>query len=1100
MAHLARHKWPILLLISVHFLIMLPRIHADTDRNALLCLKSQLSDPSGALASWRNDSSTFCSWHGVTCSRQNASQVISLDLESLSLTGQIFPCIAQLSFLSRIHMPNNQLNGYISPDIDLLTRLRYLNLSMNSLNGVIPSTISSCSRLEIISLQSNSLQGEIPQSLSQCSFLQQIDLGSNNLQGSIPSWFGLLPNLSVILLSSNKLTGTIPELLGISKSITQVNLKNNSISGEIPHVLFNSTTLSYIDLSHNNLSGSIPPFSQTSLPLQFLGLTENNLSGEIPDSIGNISSLTFLLLSQNNLQGNIPDSLSKIANLRVLNMKYNNLVGVVPPSLFNVSSLANLSLSNNQLVGTIPSNIGNTLPNITEFIIGGNQFEGQIPTSFSNASNLQILDIRSNLFTGQIPSLGLSSKLNMLNLGTNSLQVGDWAFLSSLTNCTQLKSLSLDFNGFEGKIPNSIGNLSKSLEKLHLMENQLTGDIPLEIGKLTGLTVLTLGMNRLTGHIPDTLGNLKNLFLLALSKNRLSGEIPQSIGKLENLTNLYLRENELTGRIPARLAGCKNLVELNLSSNKFYGSIPQELFTISTLSISLDLSYNQLTGNIPSEIGNLINLNALSLSNNQLSGEIPSTLGDCLLLESLHLDANFLQGSIPRSLINLRGIIEIDLSQNNLSGEIPEFLGSFSTLKILNLSFNDLNGEVPKGGVFDNSSALFVQGNKLCAGSPMLHLPLCVESPSKRKKMVYILAILVPVTTIVLITLACAAVILLKKRQKVARPIEQSLKQFKSFSYHDLFKATDGFSTENIIGSGRFGLVYRGYIESDVCTVAIKVFLLDQIGAPNNFIAECEALRNIRHRNLIKVISLCSTFDPTGNEFKALVLEHMANGNLESWLHPKPYKQILKESMSLASRISVAVDIAAALEYLHKRCSPPLVHCDLKPSNVLLNDEMVAHVSDFGLAKFLCNDSSRMSITSDSIAGPRGSVGYIAPEYALGCKISFEGDIYSYGIILLEMITGKYPTAEVFKDGMNLHKMVESALPHKIGEILEPSLTKEYLGEDTNHELVEMQRCVMQLALLGLRCSVSSPKHRPKIEDVYKEIITIQNMFSALHY
>uniref|UniRef100_A0A0E0MHD9 non-specific serine/threonine protein kinase n=1 Tax=Oryza punctata TaxID=4537 RepID=A0A0E0MHD9_ORYPU len=190
--------------------------------------------------------------------------------------------------------------------------------------------------------------------------------------------------------------------------------------------------------------------------------------------------------------------------------------------------------------------------------------------------------------------------------------------------------------------------------------------------------------------------------------------------------------------------------------------------------------------------------------------------------------------------------------------------------------------------------------------------------------------------------------------------------------------------------------------------------------------------------------------------------------------------------------------MAAALEYLHNRCIPPLV-CDLKPSNVLLDDEMVAHVSDFGMAKFLYSGSSMASSTSYSIGGPRGTIGYITPEYGMGCKISFEGDIYGYGIILLEMITGKYPTDEMFTDGMNIHKMVESAIPHKIGEIFEASLTKDYMGEGANDELVEMPTCVMQFAKLALRCSVTSPKDRPKIEDVYTEMIAIQNMFSALH-
>ena len=171
----------------------------------------------------------------------------------------------------------------------------------------------------------------------------------------------------------------------------------------------------------------------------------------------------------------------------------------------------------------------------------------------------------------------------------------------------------------------------------------------------------------------------------------------------------------------------------------------------------------------------------------------------------------------------------------------------------------------------------------------------------------------------------------------------------------------------------------KGQFMVEECAVAIKVFRLDQFGAPSNFLSECAALRNIRHWNLIRVISVCSTFDPTGNEFKALILEYMVNGNLESWLHQKEYTKSTKRPLSLGTRIAIAVDIAAALDYLHNRCTPPLVHRDLKPSNVLLNDEMVASLSDFGLAKFLSVDFSTGFNNLSSAVGPRGSIGYIEP-------------------------------------------------------------------------------------------------------------------------
>ena len=279
-------------------------------------------------------------------------------------------------------------------------------------------------------------------------------------------------------------------------------------------------------------------------------------------------------------------------------------------------------------------------------------------------------------------------------------------------------------------------------------------------------------------------------------------------------------ENNLTGQIPPSLEGCKNLLLLNLSSNKLFGSIPSELFSISTLSKGLDLSYNQLSGNIPTRIGSLMNLNSLSISNNQLSGEIPSTLGQCLLLESLSLEANLLRGKIPKSLGTLRGINMLDLSQNNLSGEIPDFLESFTSLFILNLSFNDFEGVVPKGGVFANSSAVFVQGNKkLCASSPMQQVPLCTTLASRRKNTAHVVTILVPLTTIVVIALACLVFILLKnKGTKTEGHVTQFFREHNRYSYMDLYKATDGFCASSILGSGSFGVVYKGNSEFQICS------------------------------------------------------------------------------------------------------------------------------------------------------------------------------------------------------------------------------------------------------------------------------------------
>ncbi|OEL27670.1 putative LRR receptor-like serine/threonine-protein kinase [Dichanthelium oligosanthes] len=392
------------------------------------------------------------------------------------------------------------------------------------------------------------------------------------------------------------------------------------------------------------------------------------------------------------------------------------------------------------------------------------------------------------------------------------------------------------------------------------------------ISSCSHLRIVDLLGNSLEGEIPPSLAQCSVLEQIILSNNNIQGSISSRFALLPNLSTLFLPSNKLTGTIPTLLGSCKSLTWLNLQNNSLRGGIPP--------------------------------------------GEIPSTLGGCVLLDPLHLEANFLNGSIPRSFISLRGINKMDLSQNNMSGEIPEFFRSFSSLQILNLSFNDFEGPVHQGGVFANSSAVFIKGNKmLCANSPMLQVPLCTASAPRRKKTSYIVAVVVPLTTIAIVAMACIAVTILKKQKETNQPTNQSFKQFKIFSYDDIFKATDGFSSACLVGSGRFGLVYRGQFDFEENPVAIKVFKLDQFGASDNFHAECEALRNIRHRNLIRVISLCSTFDTTRNEFKALILEYMANGNLESWIHPKGYEQSTKEPLSLRSRITVAVDIASALDY-----------------------------------------------------------------------------------------------------------------------------------------------------------------------------------------
>ncbi|KAK6140716.1 hypothetical protein DH2020_025541 [Rehmannia glutinosa] len=644
--------------------------------------------------------------------------------------------------------------------------------------------------------------------------------------------------------------------------------------------------------------------------------------------------------------------------------------------------------------------------------------------------NVVALNLSNLNLDGEIsPAIGQLKALISMDLSFNELY-GDIPF--SISKLKQLENLILKNNQLIGPIPSTLSQIP-NLKIFDVRNNSLSGSIPENIGNCTAFQVLSLQSNRFSGQIPSVIGLMQALAVLDLSGNMLSGTIPPILGNLTYTEKLNVANNHLEGRIPDNLSSCTNLNSLNLSSNNLKGPIPIELSRIGNLD-TLDLSNNRISGHMPSSIGDLEHLLKLNLSNNDLTGFIPAEFGNLRSVMDIDLSNNHLSGPIPQELGQLQNVFLLKLENNSISGDVMS-LASCLSLTLLNVSYNNLAGYIPTGNNFSRFSPDSFLGNPGLCGY-WLKSSCYARRPSDR----------VTISKAAILGIALGGlVILLMILIAVWRPhnqkpfIEGTLDKPVCYKppklvilnmnmalhvYEDIMRMTENLSEKYIIGYGASSTVYKCVLKN--CKpVAVKKLYSHYPHCLKEFETELETVGSIKHRNLVSLQGY--SLSPSGN---LLFYDYMENGSLWDLLHGTYTK---KKKLDWETRLSIAFGAAQGLAYLHHDCSPRIIHRDVKSSNILLDKDYEAHLTDFGIAKSLCASKTH---TSTYVIG---TIGYIDPEYARTSRLTEKSDVYSYGVVLLELLTGK----KAIDNESNLHHLIlTKAANNAVMDTVDPEISK----------------------------------------------------------
>ncbi|KVI06791.1 Leucine-rich repeat-containing protein [Cynara cardunculus var. scolymus] len=831
-----------------------------------------------------------------------------------------------------------------------------------------------------------------------------------------------------INLSAWNLSGVFPEnVCSYLPQLKSLHLGRNDIHGDFPFSLTNCSVLEELNMTHTNIAGKLPDLSRMT-SLRLLDLSFCSFTGKFPMSFINLTNLEVVNFNEN--VGfelwSLPDDIFRLRKLRSMILSTCMVSGSIPKSIGNMTSLVDLELSGNFLVGPVPREIG-LLRNLQQLELYYNQLDGEIPQEIGNVTELTDIDMSVNKLTGSLPE--------------------------SICRLPKLRVLQFYNNSLTGEIPRVLEE-SKTLSMLSLYSNYLTGEVPRHLGRSSPLMLFDLSENQLTGELPPEICNGGKLVYLLALDNMFSGVLPESYGKCVSIVRFRLSSNRLEGTIPEGILRLPSVSIIDLSYNSLNGSIAQEIGNSRNLS-ELFLQNNRISGVIPSEISKLFNLVKIDLSNNLLSGPIPQEIGHLKRLNLLLLQGNRLDSYIPDSLSSLSSLNVLDLSRNHFTGGIPETLCDLLPSS-MNFSYNHLSGPIPESFIKGGQLESFLGNPKLCISEyPNLsdqNFAICSEVYNQ-KKVDYIWVILVSVGFVVIGGILFLRRWLSKERDDLKNEetwsssyCSYSVKSFHRISF-DQNEIVEAMIDKNVVGHGGSGTVYRIDLSNGEVVAVKRLWSQktkddgsdDQQIMNKELKTEVETLGNIRHKNIVKLYCYFSSLD-----CNLLVYEYMPNGNLWDALHRG------KCLLDWPTRHQIAVGVAQGLVYLHHDLLPPIIHRDIKSTNILLDRNLQPKVADFGIAK-----------------------------YAYSSKATTKCDVYSFGVVLMELITGKKPVEAEFGENKNIIYWISTKVDTKEGaiEVLDKRLSGYF-----NDEMIKVLR-------IAIRCTCKTAALRPNMNEIVQLLI-----------